>query len=421
LFEKRVWTIPRNRPDEGLFARAVGWIRESAQPLVVAGGGVLYSEATAALADFAEKTGIPVAETQAGKGALPYDHPLALGAMGVTGTPGANIMGREADLVIGIGTRYSDFTTASKTAFQNPNVRFVNINVAEFDAYKHSAVPLLGDARVVLQELTEALQGYDTGLEYRARAQQFNKEWDAEVNRLYNLEHGPPISQGEVIGAVNEASRPQDVVLCAAGSLPGDLHKLWRTRDPKGYHLEYGYSCMGYEIAGGLGVKIADPDREVYVMVGDGSYLMLSHEIVTSVQEGYKLTIILINNHGFSSIGNLSESLGSAGFGTKYLYRNDQTGQIEGGRLPVDFAANAGSLGAHVIETTDLPSLKAALQEAKKQDRTTVIVIETDREERVPGYESWWDVAVAEVSEIESVQMAFEQYQGAKEKERYHL
>ena len=421
LFEKRVWTIPRNRPDEGLFARAVGWIRESAQPLVVAGGGVLYSEATAALADFAEKTGIPVAETQAGKGALPYDHPLALGAMGVTGTPGANIMGREADLVIGIGTRYSDFTTASKTAFQNPNVRFVNVNVAEFDAYKHSAVPLLGDARVVLQELTEALQGYDTGSEYRARAQQFNKEWDAEVNRLYNLEHGPPISQGEVIGAVNEASRPQDVVLCAAGSLPGDLHKLWRTRDPKGYHLEYGYSCMGYEIAGGLGVKIADPDREVYVMVGDGSYLMLSHEIVTSVQEGYKLTIILINNHGFSSIGGLSESLGSAGFGTKYLYRNDQTGQIEGGRLPVDFAANASSLGAHVIETTDLPSLKAALQEAKKQDRTTVIVIETDREERVPGYESWWDVAVAEVSEIETVQTAFESYQSAKERERYHL
>ncbi len=421
FFEKRVWTIPRNRPDEGMLRKAIAWIRESKQPLVVAGGGVLYSEATAALAGFAEQTGIPVAETQAGKGALPYDHPLALGAMGVTGTPGANIMGLEADLVIGIGTRYSDFTTASKTAFQNPNVRFVNVNVAEFDAYKHSAVPLLGDARVVLQELSEALQGYDTGSEYRARAQQFNKEWDAEVYRLYNLEHGPPISQSEVIGAVNEASRPQDVVLCAAGSLPGDLHKLWRTRDPKGYHLEYGYSCMGYEIAGGLGVKMADPDREVYVMLGDGSYLMLSQEIVTSVQESYKLTIILINNHGFSSIGGLSQSIGSGGFGTKYLYRNKDTGKLEGGRLPVDFAANARSLGAHVIEAQDLPSFKAALQEAKGQDRTTVIVIETDREERVPGYESWWDVAVAEVSDMESVQTAFKSYQSAKERERYHL
>jgi 3D-(3,5/4)-trihydroxycyclohexane-1,2-dione acylhydrolase (decyclizing) len=421
LFEKRVWTIPRNRPDEGMLRKAIAWIRESNQPLVVAGGGVLYSEATAALAGFAEQTGIPVAETQAGKGALPYDHPLALGAMGVTGTPGANIMGREADLVIGIGTRYSDFTTASKTAFQNPNVRFVNVNVAEFDAYKHSAVPLLGDARVILQELSEALGGYDTGSEYRARARQFNKEWDAEVYRLYNLEHGPPISQGEVIGAVNEASRPQDVVLCAAGSLPGDLHKLWRTRDPKGYHLEYGYSCMGYEIAGGLGVKMADPDREVYVMVGDGSYLMLSQEIVTSVQEAYKLTIILINNHGFSSIGGLSQSIGSGGFGTKYLYRDKDTGKIEGGRLPVDFAANARSLGAHVIEAHDLPSLEAALQEAKGVNRTTVIVVETDREERVPGYESWWDVAVAEVSEMESVQTAFISYQSAKERERYHL
>ncbi len=421
LFEKRVWTIPRNRPDEGLLTRAVGWIRESAQPLIIAGGGVLYSEATEALSDFAEQTGIPVAETQAGKGALPYDHPLALGAMGVTGTPGANIMAREADLIIGIGTRYGDFTTASKTAFQKPNVRFVNVNVAEFDAYKHTATPLLGDARVVLQELTKALQEYDTGSGYRGRAQQFNKEWDAEVARIYSLEHGPPISQGEVIGAVNEASRPEDVVICAAGSLPGDLHKLWRTRDPKGYHLEYGYSCMGYEIAGGLGVKMAAPDREVYVMVGDGSYLMLSQEIVTSVQEGYKLTIILIDNHGFSSIGGLSESLGSGGFGTNYLYRNKATDQLDGGRLPVDFGANARSLGAHVIEAQDLPGLKAALQEAKGINRTTVIVVETDSEERIPGYESWWDVAVAEVSEMEAVQTAFESYQMAKERERHHL
>jgi len=421
LFVKRVWSIPRPRPDQDLLQKAAGWIRASQKPLIVAGGGVLYSLATGALLHFAGQTGIPVAETQAGKGALPYDHPLALGAIGVTGTPGANITAREADLIIGIGTRYSDFTTASKTAFQNPDVRFVNINVAEFDAHKHSAVPLTADARVTLEELGEFLDGYDTGPDYRAQAARFNKEWDAEVGRLYNLEHGPPISQGEVIGAVNEASQPQDVVLCAAGSLPGDLHKLWRTRDPKGYHLEYGYSCMGYEIAGGLGVKMADPEREVYVMVGDGSYLMMAQEIVTSIQEGIKLNVILIDNHGFASIGGLSESLGSAGFGTRYHYRDEATGQLSGEKLPVDFAANARSLGAHVIEAADLPAFKAALKEAQGQERTTVIVVETDREERVPGYESWWDVAVAEVSESPAVDEARQAYEQAKEKERSYL
>jgi 3D-(3,5/4)-trihydroxycyclohexane-1,2-dione acylhydrolase (decyclizing) len=324
-------------------------------------------------------------------------------------------------LIIGIGTRYSDFTTASKTAFQNPDVKFVNINVAEFDAYKHAAVPLVADARVTLEELAAALEDYDTGEAYRVRALNFNKEWDVEVNRIYNLEHGPPISQGEVIGAVNEISRPQDIVLCASGSLPGDLHKLWRTRQPNGYHLEYGYSCMGYEIAGGLGVKMAAPDREVYVMLGDGSYLMMSNEIVTSIQEGFKLIIILIDNHGFSSIGGLSESVGSDGFGTRYVYRQKENGQLSGDNLPVDFAANARSLGAHVIKTDNLPELKSALDEAKKQAKTTVIVVETDREERVPGYESWWDVPVAEVSEIEAVQEVYADYKIAKEKERYLL
>jgi 3D-(3,5/4)-trihydroxycyclohexane-1,2-dione acylhydrolase (decyclizing) len=421
LFEKRVWSIPRPRADAGQLQKAVAWIRASKKPLIIAGGGVLYSEATGTLAHFAEKSGIPVGETQAGKGSIAYSHPLSLGAIGVTGTPGANIMAREADLIIGIGTRYSDFTTASKTAFQNPDVKFVNINVAEFDAYKHTAVPLVADARVTLEELATALEEYDTGEAYRARALNFNKDWDAEVNRIYNLEHGPPISQGEVIGAVNDTSRPQDVVLCAAGSLPGDLHKLWRTRQPNGYHLEYGYSCMGYEIAGGLGVKMATPDREVYVMLGDGSYLMMSNEIVTSIQEGYKLNIILIDNHGFSSIGGLSESVGSDGFGTRYVYREKENGQLSGDYLPVDFAANARSLGAHVIETGNLPEFKSALQEAKKQSRTTVIVVEVDREERVPGYESWWDVPVAEVAEVEAVQEVYAEYKIAKEKERYLL
>ncbi len=421
LFARRVWTIPRARPDASLVQRAAQWIRASQAPLIVAGGGVLYSEASDALRRFAEQTGIPVGETQAGKGSMRYDHPLALGALGVTGTPGANIMAREADLVIGIGTRYADFTSASKTAFQHPAVRFVNINVAEFDAYKHAALPLTGDARATLDELAAAVGDFRTPDTYRARAAQFNREWDAEVERIYNLEHGPLVSQGEVIGAVNAAAREQDVVACAAGSLPGDLHKLWRTRDPKGYHLEYGYSCMGYEIAGGLGIKMAAPEREVYVMVGDGSYLMLSNEVITSLQEGYKLTIVLLDNHGYASIGGLSASVGSDGFGTRYRYRSAASGQLDGEPLLVDFAMNARSLGAHVIEARDLAGVRAALAEARQQTRTTVIVVETDREQRVGGYESWWDVAVAEVSESESVRASRAAYEAALKRERYYL
>jgi len=421
LFEKRVWQIPRPRPDPILLARAAAWIRASRAPLVIAGGGVIYSGATEALARFADRTGIPVAETQAGKGALPYNHPLSLGALGVTGTPGANILAREADLVIGIGTRYSDFTTASKTAFQNPAVRFINLNVAEFDAHKHSALPLVADARAGLEELAAAVGPSQVPAEHRARALEFNREWDREVARLYGLEHGPPISQSEVIGAVNAAAGPRDVVVCAAGSLPGDLHKLWRTRDPKGYHLEYGYSCMGYEIAGGLGVKMAAPDREVFVMVGDGSFLMMNSEIVTSIQEGLKLTIVLVNNHGFSSIGGLSQSVGSGGFGTHYRFRSSASGQLDGDQLPVDFVANARSLGAHAIQAPDLPSLKMALEQAKAQDRTTVVVVETDPEQRVPGYESWWDVPVAEVSEMGSVRTARQEYEAGLGRERHLL
>jgi len=418
LFEKRVWSIGRPAPARELVARVAEMIREANMPLIVCGGGVIYSEATKALASFAEAVGIPVGETQAGKGALRYDHPLSLGAIGVSGTPGANIIAREADLVIGIGTRYSDFTTASKTAFQNPAVRFININIADFDAHKHAGLPIVADARAALEELTAALHDHHTTDEYQARVTQFNKEWDAEVARLHNLEHGPPISQSEVIGSVNQASEPTDIVLCAAGSLPGELHKLWRTRDPKGYHLEYGYSCMGYEIAGGLGAKMAAPEREVYVMVGDGSYLMMNSEITTSIQEGYKLTIVLVNNHGFSSIGGLSESVGSGGFGTLYRYRNSDTGQLDGEKLPVDFAAHARSLGATVFEAKDLPSLVDALEQAKEQDHTSVVLVETDPEARVPGYESWWDVPVAEVSEIAEVRAAYKAYESARSAER---
>ena len=420
LFEKRVWHIPRNRPDADALQRAAKWIHASTQPIVVAGGGVKYSDATDALKNFAEQLGIPVGETHAGKGALAYNHPLSLGAIGVTGTRAANLIAREADLVIGVGTRYSDFTTASKTIFQNPNVKFININVTEFDAYKHSALPLIGDARVTLEELSSYIRAYKTSGEYQTRVQQLNQEWDEEVSRLYGLEHGPPISQGEVIGAINHVAGERDVILNAAGSAPGDIHKLWRSRDPRSYHMEYGYSTMGFEIPGGMGVKLADPSREIFVVVGDGSYLMMPQEIVTSVRENIKLVIILIDNHGFQSIGGLSQAIGGQGFGTHYKYRT-ASGALDGDNLPIDFAANAQSLGAQVIRATDVPSLQDALEQAKRETHTTVVVVETDREERVPGYESWWDVPLAEVSEMDSVRAARQEYETAKQKERFYL
>lgn len=421
MFEKRVWHIPRNRPDRTLLQQAAEWIKNSTQPMIIAGGGVHYSDATATLKQFVEQTGIPVGETQAGKGALSYNHPLNLGAVGTTGTEGANVIAREADLIIGIGTRYSDFTSASKTAFQNEGVRFININVLEFDAYKHSAMPLIGDAKVTIEEMGAVLSDYRTEQGYQQRCQDLNQAWDAEVHRIYNLEHEPMLSQGEVVGMVNTYSHPQDVVLCAAGSLPGDLHKLWRTRDPRGYHLEYGYSCMGYEIAGGLGVKMADPEREVYVMVGDGSYLMMNSEIVTMVQEGIRVVIIVLDNHGFASIGGLSKGVGSDGFGTKYRFRSE--GQhLDGDTLPVDYAQNCASLGAHVIRADSREAFVQALEEAKTvENRPVCIVTEVDRRQRVGGYESWWDVAVAEVSENPNVQEARKQYERDKERERHYL
>ena len=418
LFDKRIWHIPRGLADRSLLARAAEWIRAAQKPFIIAGGGVIYSEATQALARLVEQTGIPVGETMAGKGALNWNHRQNLEAMGATGTPGANVLAREADLVIAVGTRLSDFTTASKTAFQNPAVRFISINVAELDAYKHSALPLLADARVTLDELRGALAGYRVTDDYAARIGSFKDQWRKEVERLFSLQHGPPISQSEVIGILNNFSRPEDVVVCAAGSLPGDLHKLWRTHDPKGYHLEYGNSCMGYEIAGGLGVKMAAPARDVYVMVGDGSYLMMSSEIITTIQEGYKLIIIVLNNYGFSSIGGLSQALGSGGFGTDYRKRDAGSGKLDGARLEVDFAANAASLGAHVIRATTRDDLQRALEEARSEERTTVVVIEVDKETRVPGYESWWDVPVAEVSEMESVKRARDGYEDAVKRER---
>jgi 3D-(3,5/4)-trihydroxycyclohexane-1,2-dione acylhydrolase (decyclizing) len=420
LFEQRVWLIRRPKSDADSLTRAVETIRKSKKPFIVAGGGVLYSEATEALAEFASQTGIPVSETQAGKGSLAYDHPQCVGAIGATGTLAANRLAREADCVIGIGTRYSDFTTASMTAFQNPNVRFVNVNVTEFDAYKVSAIPLVADARSALGDLSHSLSNYRVEQIYSDSIRKLKAEWEKEVDRLFRLDNKPVPAQTEVIGALWEAAGPRDILVSAAGSHPGDLHKLWRTRTPNSYHMEYGYSCMGYEIPAAIGAKMADPERTVFVFVGDGTYLMAPTEIVTSVQEGVKIVIVLVNNFGFASIGGLSRAVGSEGFGTQYRYRSS-SGALDGEKIQVDYAANARSLGAHVIESKSLADFKAALQQAKTADRTTVIVIEADRNVGVPNYESWWDVAVAEVSEIDSVKEARKKYEQARKWQKHYL
>jgi 3D-(3,5/4)-trihydroxycyclohexane-1,2-dione acylhydrolase (decyclizing) len=421
LFAKRVWLIRRGAPDELSLERAVAAIRAARRPMIVAGGGVLMSEASQALAAFVEKTGIPVAETQAGKGSLAWDHPQCMGAIGATGTLAANRLAHDADVVIGIGTRYSDFTTASMTAFQNPDVRFVNVNTAEFDACKVGAIPVVADARVALEQFCAALAEYRVPREHATQAAELKSKWEAEVDRLFHLNNPGKPAQSEVIGAMWEASGERDALVSAAGSHPGDLHKLWRTRSPNGYHMEYGYSCMGYEIPGAMGAKAADPSREVFVFLGDGTYLMMPTEIVTSVQEGIKIIIVLVDNHGFASIGSLSRSLGQSGFGTSYRMRDAASGQLEGAAITIDYVANARSLGAHAIKVATIAELKQALEEAKAADRTSVIVIETDASIGVPGYESWWDVAVAEVSEMDSVREARARYEEARKRERHHL
>ncbi len=364
-------------------------------------------------------------ESQAGKGSLPYDHPLALGAVGSTGTTAANRLAREADVVIGIGTRYSDFTTASRTAFQNPDVRFVNINITGFDGAKHAGIPVVADARETLVALTKELAGYDTGAEYRDRATTLAAEWDRTVEDAYHLGHGPLAAQSEIIGAVNDISRPRDVVICAAGSMPGDLHKLWRTRDPKGYHVEYGYSCMGYEIAGGVGAKMAalsaGDDRDVYIMVGDGSYLMMAQELVTAVQEGIKVIVVLVQNHGFQSIGALSEEVGAERFGTKYRYRGAASGRLDGDTLPVDLAANAASLGVHVLRASGVDEFRAALREAQQATGPVMVHIDTDPLVPAPGGESWWDVPVAEVAKVDATRKARASYDHHKADQRRYL
>jgi len=418
LFARRVWHVARPVPERAALARAVAAIRSARRPLLVAGGGVIYSEATAELARFAEATGIPVADTQAGKGAIRWDHPQAVGGVGSTGSPVANALARDADLVIGVGTRYSDFTTASRTAFQHPDVRFVNLNVTALDAAKHAGVMLVADAREGLAALAEGLSGHRVEDDYTRSHREHLDRWNHVVDEAYHLGHQPLPAQTEVLGALNETVGPNATIVQAAGSMPGDLQMLWRAEDPQQYHVEYAFSCMGYEIAGALGIKMAAPEREVYSLVGDGSYLMMAQEIVTAVSEGIKLIIVLVQNHGFSSIGSLSESLGSQRFGTWYRFRNADTGLLDGDKLPIDLAANAESLGADVIRVKTIDEFRTALDAARAATRTTAIHIETDPLAPVPSSESWWDVPVSEVAQLDSTRQARKTYEGHKAEQR---
>jgi 3D-(3,5/4)-trihydroxycyclohexane-1,2-dione acylhydrolase (decyclizing) len=428
LFEPRVWRVSRAQPDPADVAAAAEAVRSARRPIVVAGGGVHYAQAEDALVAFCERTGIPVGETQAGKGSLPHGHPQLLGAVGSTGTTAANVVAAEADVVIGIGTRWSDFTTASRTAFQGKDVRFVNLNVARFDAAKHAGLDVVGDARASLAALTEALDGYSVDDAYRERQAELWQAWDEQVEAAYHpsvevtdaLADGL-LTQGEVLGAVNELADPRDVVLCAAGSMPGDLHKLWRVRDRKAYHVEYGYSCMGYEIPASIGIRLADETREVFAMVGDGGYLMMPSELVTAVQERVKVIVVLVQNYGFHSIGSLSESLGSRRFGTRYRMRDEEDGRLDGDLIRVDLAANARSLGAHVIEVHSRDELQQAVKQAKaapSDGGPVVIHVETDPFVFAPDSEAWWDVPVSAVSELDTTRDAHRSYQQNKTAQR---
>ncbi|SDS80990.1 3D-(3,5/4)-trihydroxycyclohexane-1,2-dione acylhydrolase (decyclizing) [Actinoplanes derwentensis] len=431
LFADRVWHVARPPAEKSRIQAAADLIRDSRRPLIVAGGGVHYSGAEDALAAFCEATGIPVGESQAGKGSLLHGHPQLLGAVGSTGTTAANAIARDADLVIGIGTRWSDFTTASRTAFQAAGVRFVNVNVANFDAGKQSGLAVVADAREALESLTEALQGWSVDDGYRTEQARLWANWDAAVEATYHP--GPEVTaalapgrltQGTVLGLVNELTDPRDVVLCAAGSMPGDLHKLWRVRDRRGYHVEYGYSCMGYEVPASIGIRLADESRDVFAMVGDGGYLMMPTELVTAVQERVKVIVVLVQNHGFHSIGSLSESLGSQRFGTRYRFRGQESHQLDGGTLPVDLAANARSLGVHVIEVHSRDELGKAIQVAKHapSDGGPILIhVETDPLIHGPDSDSWWDVPVSEVSELDSTAAAYDTYLQHKRLQRHHF
>ncbi|WP_419703486.1 3D-(3,5/4)-trihydroxycyclohexane-1,2-dione acylhydrolase (decyclizing) [Promicromonospora sp. NFX87] len=421
FFRDRVWHVARPVPEPAALARAVEVIRSAKRPLVVAGGGVVYSEASEALRAFATATGIPVADTQAGKGAISWDHPLAVGGVGATGNDAANALAATADVVIGVGTRYTDFTTASHTAFRDPGVRFVNLNVAAFDAAKHSAEMLVADAREGLVALTEALAGHRTDEDYRAEVTRHVADWQEVTERCYHLGHGPLPAQTEIFGALNELMSDEDILINAAGSMPGDLQALWRARTPSQYHLEYGYSCMGYEIPAAMGAKLAAPDREVVAIVGDGTYQMLPQELATIVSERIKVIVVLLQNHGFASIGALSESRGSQRFGTRYQMRNPETGLLDGDDVPLDLVRNAESFGVDVLVAKSVEDFREAFRTAVASDAATLIHVETDLYGPNPPGSSWWDVPVSEASTLSSTRTARAEYEAGRAAQRHYL
>ncbi|SDP09679.1 3D-(3,5/4)-trihydroxycyclohexane-1,2-dione acylhydrolase (decyclizing) [Paenibacillus sp. yr247] len=421
FFRKRVHSVQRRAAASATLKAAVDLIASKKKPLIIAGGGVHYALAENELAHFAETFGIPVGETQAGKSALPWNHPLNAGAIGATGTLMANILAKDADLVIGIGTRFSDFTTASKSAFQNQDVQFISINVNAMDTVKLNAFGVQADAKEALSALHAALSQLDYKTTYEPGYMQSLKEtWDGEVDRLYAMELEEGLSQTRVLGEINRWMDDSSVIVCAAGSLPGDLHRLWRSVQPKTYHMEYGFSCMGYEVSGAFGVKLAEPSREVYAMVGDGSYLMLHSELVTSMQEGYKINVLLFDNHGYQCIHNLQRAHGSEGFGNEFRYRSEDTGSAKGPYMPMDFAAQARGMGAKTYTVTTIAELHEALEMARKETVSTLIDIKVLPGTNTSGYESWWRVGVAEVSTSPKVRQAFENMQTevAQSKER---
>lgn len=411
FFTETLWTSRRIRPDENELARAVTALRASKKPVIIAGGGVLYSEASTTLAGFAERHGIPVVETQAGKSSLPFTHPLNLGAVGVTGTSAANAMCEEADVVLAVGTRLQDFTTGSWALFKNPGKALIGLNVQVFDASKHRALPLIADARVGLEEISADLGSYKAPSSWTAAGQKAFKAWMKDADKVTSATNALP-SDAQVIGAVQRTLGRDISLLCASGGLPGELHKLWQASSPSSYHLEYGFSCMGYEIAGGIGMKMAQSERETVVMVGDGSYLMLNSEIATSVMLGVKLIIVVLDNRGFGCINRLQKATGGARFNNLLEDARHET-------LPeIDFAAHARSMGAIAEKVASIADLERALAEARKNDRTTVVVIDTDPMISTDAGGHWWDVAVPEVSKRKEVQAARRQYEAALKGQR---
>lgn len=421
FFEKRVWHIRRTPAEEAALDRAVKLIKSAKRPMIVAGGGVIYSGASEELRSFATATGIPVADTQAGKGAINFDHPQSIGGVGSTGANSANHVAEEADVVIGIGTRYSDFTTASHTQFKNPQVKFVNINVLPFDAVKHGAEMLVSDARETLAALAKRLSDYKVPASYVERYRGWKADWDQEIEACYHRDNSPLPAQTEIFGALNEMMGDKDIVINAAGSMPGDLQALWRAKTPEQYHVEYAFSCMGYEIPASLGVKLGAPDSEVVAIVGDGTYQMLPMELATIVQEGLKVIVVLLQNYGFASIGALSQSRGSQRFGTQYQ-TGDETHRGMGKELrDVDIALNAQSWGLDVLKVKTVADFKDAYRKAEASDKATMIYVETDLTGPNPDSISWWDVAVAEVSRLESTQAARAEHEENLKMQRFYL